>query len=212
MILAGKKIRKILAIGAHADDIEIGCGGTLLRLIEENRPELEVHWVVFSGTPARQKEARKSAEAYLADVESTVSLLDFRDGHFPDQWADIKKQVHAIGERFDPDLIFTHRLEDRHQDHRTLAELTWNAFRRHLILEYEIPKYEGDLGQNNFYGVLSREQVDQKIALLESCFPSQLEKPWFDRELFAGLMRLRGAESLGKQRYAEAFQCRKFAF
>lgn len=212
MIFANRPIKKVLAIGAHADDIEIGCGGTLLKLIDSAGEPMEIFWVVFSGSAKRHKEASESAEKYLRDSKAQIRLFDFRDGYFPDQWSKIKTELHSIAREFEPDLIFTHRLEDRHQDHRALAEMSWNVFRDHLILEYEIPKYEGDLGQNNFYCGLDQKWVDLKIDWLEQCFASQSKKPWFDRELFAGLMRLRGSESPGKSRFAEAFFCRKFAF
>ena len=212
MIFADRPIQKILAIGAHADDIEIGSGGTILKLLESADTTPEVFWVVFSGSSSRQREARASAEMYLQNTTAHIRLFDFRDGFFPDQWSQIKTELHQIGREFEPDVILTHRLDDRHQDHRTLAELSWNVFRNHLILEYEIPKYEGDLGNNNFYCSLSDAQVNSKIDWLERFYPSQSEKQWFDRELFNGLMRLRGSECPGTSKFAEAYYCRKFVF
>lgn len=212
MIFANRPIQKVLAIGAHADDIEIGCGGTVQKLIDNADSPLEVYWLVFSGNGKRQKEAKASAEDYLANSKGHTRFFDFRDGYFPDQWSQIKSELHRIGKEFDPDVIFTHKLEDRHQDHRTLAELSWNVFRNHLILEYEIPKYEGDLGQNNFFCGLNSEQAKTKVDRLDKHFATQTEKHWFDPELFLGLMRIRGSECPGDLKYAEAFYCRKFVF
>lgn len=207
-----RPLRKILFMGAHPDDIELGCGGLIQKLIAGNADPPHIHWVVFSGTPDRHREARRSAETYLAEVPHQLELLDFPDGYFPAEWSAIKSWFQQLAVQFDPDLILTHRLDDRHQDHQTLGQLTWNAFRHHEILEYEIPKYEGDLGENNFYCSLSKTQVDNKIRWLTECFASQRDKPWFDPELFRGLMRIRGSESPARPRFAEAFLCRKFAF
>lgn len=212
MIISSDWPKKVLALGAHPDDIEIGCGGTLQKLIQTGNPELQIHWIVFSGTEQRAAEALASAENYLQHTQHQVRALSFQDSYFPSQWSEIKAELHETSQQFDPDLVFTHRLEDRHQDHRTLAELTWNTFRKQVILEYEIPKYEADLAHNNFYCKLTAELAEQKVDWLERFFTSQTEKPWFDRELFRGLMRLRGSESPGDAKYAEAFTCRKLEF
>lgn len=202
-------VDSVLCIGAHADDIEIGCGATLLELIAAN-PQLHVQWCVFSAAEIRASEARASAERFLAGVsERAIDVFAFDDSYFPNQWAQIKETMSGLAKHINPELIFSHRLDDRHQDHRVLAELTWCAFRDHLILEYEIPKYEGDLGQPNFYSPISTRSCDQKIAILLECFASQSNKPWFDEELFRSLMRLRGSECNSATRYAEAFGCRK---
>ena len=199
----------VLCLGAHSDDIEIGCGGALLDLIAAN-PGLSVHWYVFSGGTEREQEARDSAARFLADVsKKSVEILNFRDSFFPEQWGQIKQQFASVAKLVQPDLIFSHRLEDRHQDHRVIAELAWCAFRDHLILEYEIPKYEGDLGQPNFYWPVASEICDRKVATLLDCFPSQVSKPWFDEELFRAMLRLRGSECNSVSKYAEAFYCRK---
>jgi LmbE family N-acetylglucosaminyl deacetylase len=200
-------IQKVLCLGCHSDDIEIGAGGTLLRLIEHN-PNLEVYWVVFSGTPERQREAQHSAERFLAQVtHRTILTLDFAENIFPQQVPALKSKLGEIRAAFQPDLIFTQRRDDSHQDHFTLGELTWNAFRAHTILEYEIPKYDGDLGQPNVFVSLTNELAKRKTQLLIECFGTQRAKHWFDEETFLGLMRLRGLESA--TRYAEGFYARK---
>jgi LmbE family N-acetylglucosaminyl deacetylase len=204
-----ENVDSVLCLGAHSDDIEIGCGGTLLELIAAN-PRLSVQWCVFSGGEVREPEARKSAERFLDNVDNkSVEIYDFRDSFFPDQWGRIKETIARMAKQLQPDLIFSHRLEDRHQDHRVIAELTWCAFRNHFILEYEIPKYEGDLGQPNFFCPLSEHVCEKKIVTVVECFQSQSDKPWFDAELFRSLMRLRGSECGSPSRYAEAFGCRK---
>jgi LmbE family N-acetylglucosaminyl deacetylase len=199
----------VLCLGAHADDIEIGCGGSLLQMIDAN-PQLHVHWCVFSGDSVRNREAKASAEHFVSGAEKrSVHIHDFRDSYFPDQWADIKECFEDLAKQIKPDLIFTHRPDDRHQDHRVISELTWCTFRDHLILEYEIPKYEGDLGNPNLYLPISKRYCGKKITTLLECFESQLDKPWFDSELFRSLMRIRGSECNSPSRYAEAFHCRK---
>lgn len=197
--------RKVLCLGAHSDDIEIGCGGTILRLAE--RGELEVYWVVFSSGPVRAEEARRSAARFLEGVPHTVRVLEFRDTFFPAQWALVKETFQRIASEFAPDLIFTHAREDRHQDHRVISDLTWNAWRDRLILEYEIPKWDGDLGTPNVYVRLEERHVRRKVEILLEAFPSQRGKHWFDAETFNALMRLRGLEAA--TRYAEAFYGRK---
>jgi LmbE family N-acetylglucosaminyl deacetylase len=201
-------LRRLLAIGAHSDDIEIGCGGTILRLVAE-RPGLEVRWVVLSAHGVRVEEARRSAEAFLAGTaHSRVILETFRDGFFPYQGGEVKEFFETLKD-FGPDVVLTHHLGDRHQDHRLVSELTWNTFRDHLVLEYEIPKYDGDLGQPAFYVRLDEVTSRRKVAHLLEHFPSQHGKRWFTEDLFLSLMRLRGMESNAPSRYAEAFFSRK---
>jgi LmbE family N-acetylglucosaminyl deacetylase len=202
-------LRRVLCLGCHADDIEIGCGGTVLRLLDEH-PGIEVWWVVLSGEPERAEEARRSADAWLASAGSRQVLFgNFRDRYFPAQWTQIKDFIHGIAERFTPDLVFSQRRDDVHQDHRLLGELTWNAFRNHCIWEYEIPKYEGDLGQPNVFFSLDEATCRRKIELLGDVFPSQKSKPWFTADTFWALLRLRGLECNSPSRFAEGFYARK---
>jgi LmbE family N-acetylglucosaminyl deacetylase len=202
-------LRRVLAIGGHSDDIEIGCGGTLLTLIEAT-PALEVDWVVLASAGERAEEARASAEAFLAGSGSSrVEVHGFRDGFLPHSGAEVKELFEDLKERVDPDLVFTHARHDLHQDHRLACELTWNTFRSHLILEYEIPKVDGDLGAPNLFVPIEPEVAERKVALLERHFATQAGKHWFDRELFLGLMRLRGMEAVSPTRLAEGFTCRK---
>jgi LmbE family N-acetylglucosaminyl deacetylase len=200
---------RVLAIGAHADDIEIGCGGTLLRLVAEHT-NLSVDWVVLSGLGERAGEATDSAAAFLQGAaETRVTVEQFRDGFFPYLGGAVKEFFEQLKSTVTPDLVFTHRLEDRHQDHRLVAELTWNTFRDHLVLEYEIPKYEGDLGHPNLFVPLEAELCERKVELLRKCFPSQAGRAWFADDTFSALLRLRGVESNAPSRYAEAFHARK---
>ena len=202
-------VNSVLCFGAHSDDIEIGCGGALLELIDAN-PQLHVHWCVFSGGTQRDRETRLSAARFLKNAsDATVEVFEFRDSFFPDQWGRIKETIARVAQHVQPDLIFSHRLEDRHQDHRVIAELTWCAFRNHLVLEYEIPKYEGDLGQPEVYWPISKVRCEEKVSTLIECFESQLGRPWFDQELFHSLLRLRGSECNSPTKYAEGFYCRK---
>ncbi len=199
----------ILCLGAHSDDIEIGAGGTLLDLIAGGA-ELEVCWCVLSATGERAAEARSSAQAFLAGVAGPdVRLAEFRDGYFPYQGNLIKDWFEALKTQVKPDVIFTHRSDDAHQDHREVSRLTWNAFRDHLILEYEIPKWDGDLGRPSAYVPLKAAAMERKIELLLKHFGSQRSKDWFDAEVFRGLARLRGQECRADERYAEAFVMRK---
>jgi LmbE family N-acetylglucosaminyl deacetylase len=201
--------RRVLAIGCHADDIEIGCGGTLLTLVAAN-PAVEVDWVVLAAPGARSAEARASATAFLAGAANVrVEVHEFRDGFLPYVGGEVKQVFEDLKGRVDPQLVFTHASYDFHQDHRLACELTWNTFRNHLILEYEIPKYDGDLGRPNVFVPLTADVVERKLALLDEHFPSQSGKHWFDRETFVGLMRLRGMEAAAPGRYAEAFTSRK---
>ena len=202
-------LRRILAVGCHADDIEIGCGGTLLALIREH-PGLEVDWIVLAAPGARQDEARTSATAFLEDAGvARIEIHEFRDGFLPYVGGEVKEVFEALKRRVDPQVVFTHTSDDFHQDHRLACELTWNTFRNHLILEYEIPKVDGDLGRPNVFMPLTAELVEKKLELLERHFPSQADKHWFDRETFVGLMRLRGMEAVAPERFAEAFTARK---
>jgi LmbE family N-acetylglucosaminyl deacetylase len=202
--------RTILCLGAHADDIEIGCGGALTGLLSARRQAIDVHWVVFSAAEERRREALGSAELFLADARTkSVTIHDFRDACFPFAGAEIKARIQELRDRISPDLIFTHRREDLHQDHRLLAELTWCAFRDHLILEYEIPKYEGDLGHPNVFLPVSELGCRRKVETLLEVFATQRSKPWFTPDTFWALMRLRGLECNSPTRFAEAFTCRK---
>lgn len=199
---------EVLCIGAHSDDIEIGCGGTLLHL-KETRSRLKFHWVVFTAAGVRGQEASRAAELFTAGCEREIVLKDYRDGFLPYTGSDVKNSFEEIKGGINPDIIFTHWRGDAHQDHRLLAELTWNTFRDHLILEYEVPKYDGDLGQPNLFVPLKAPLCDRKIENLFEAFQSQHTKRWFDRETFLGLMRIRGMESNSPSGYAEAFHCRK---
>lgn len=203
-------MRRALFLGAHADDIEIGCGGAVLTMLEAV-PDLEVGWVVFSGAGERKKEAERSASLFLEGAKAPrVEVLDYPDTLFPTRYADLKQELARIREPFRPDVVFTHRREDAHQDHRTLGELAWGAFRGgECILEYEIPKYEGDLGAPNVFVPLADDVHDKKLGLLWDCFESQRSKAWFSREQLAALALLRGLESKGGGRYAEGFYSRK---
>jgi LmbE family N-acetylglucosaminyl deacetylase len=195
---------RALVIGSHADDIEIGCGATLLQLGQER--ELDVHWVVLGATGERAEEARTSAAAYGVQAE----VQGFRDAFFP-YAAEVKEYFEELKGRVDPDVVFTHHEGDRHQDHRLVAELTWNTFRDHVILEYEIPKYDGDLGRPNVFVPLEEEHARRKVELLLDSFPSQAGKRWFTEDLFMGLMRLRGMECNSPSGLAEGFYARKLS-
>jgi LmbE family N-acetylglucosaminyl deacetylase len=209
LTLSAKGLRTVLFLGAHADDIEIGCGGTALTLVRAV-PEVRVGWIVFSGDARRREEARASAARLLAGaVEPCVEVLDYPDTLFPTRYGELKQELARIREELHPDAVFTHRREDAHQDHRTLGELTWGAFRDAWILEYEIPKYEGDLGAPNVFVGLSRDVLQAKLDTLWDCFESQRAKPWFSKEQLAALASLRGLESRSGERYAEGFYCRK---
>jgi LmbE family N-acetylglucosaminyl deacetylase len=195
----------VLCLGAHPDDIEIGCGGTILQLIDAY-PQINVSWIVFGANRDRGDEAQKSAELFLTDVaEKQIVIKGFRDGYFPYNGAEIKDYFEEIKSYLSPDLIFSHYRNDLHQDHRLIEELTWNTFRNHLILEYEIPKFDGDLGNPNFYVCLGEEVVTRKVDYLQKSFPSQKERPWFTDDFFISLMRLRGVEAVSSSKYAEGF-------
>jgi LmbE family N-acetylglucosaminyl deacetylase len=200
---------RVLALGAHCDDIEIGCGGTLLSLLGAYR-NLCFDWVVFNSSPTRAREAQASAERFLRGAkEKRVVLKEFRNGYFPDQWAQIKDDFEALKDEVRPDLILTHHVHDLHQDHRVIAELTWNTFRDHTILEYEIAKYDSDLGAPNFFVPLDRSTAATKARTLVEYFVSQRDKHWFTEDAFLALMRLRGVQCAAPQGYAEGFYAQK---
>ena len=200
---------KILLLGAHSDDVEIGCGATLVRLAAEQSRAL-IHWVVFSGIGPREHEAKASAEEFLAGFpDHRIAVHQFRDAYFPQCIGEIKDIFETLKNEISPDLIFTHHGMDRHQDHKVISDLTWNTFRNHMILEYEIPKYDGGLGDPNVFIPVTNEQCEQKIDALLRHFQTQRNKHWFSRDLFAGLMRVRGLEANSPSGLAEAFHCRK---
>lgn len=203
---------RVLALGAHCDDIEIGCGGTLLRLVAENKG-IEVTWVVFCSNPERAWEAQSSAEAYLAGAaRKNVVVKTFRDGFLPYLGPAVKEEFEKLKKHVSPDVVFTHYREDRHQDHRLISELTWNTWRNHVILEFEIPKYDGDFASPNLFAPLSSETLDRKVDLVTKSFPTQAGKPWFTPDLFRAVARIRGMESGAPSGFAEAFYCRKAVF
>jgi len=204
-----KFARRVLCLGAHCDDIEIGCGGTILRLLREE-PGREIYWKVFSSTPVRRQEGVKSAALFLNGAKSKkVVIGNCRDAYFPSLYRRIKGEFEALKEQFAPDLILTHYRYDLHQDHRAICEHTWNTFRSHLILEYEIPKYDGDLGTPNVFVGLDRETCERKAKYLCQSFASQRTKHWFTSDTFLALQRIRGVESNALGGFAEGFHCRK---
>ena len=202
------RIKRILCVGAHSDDIEIGCGGTLLTLFR-NYQNLEVRWVVFSAEGVRSGEARRSAQAWLRPAaRRQIAVKSFKTSFFPYDGARIKAAFEAL-KPFKPDLVFTHYRDDRHQDHRVLSDLAWNTFRDHLILEYEIPKYDGDLGVPNVFVPLDEQTARDKANHICKHFQTQGNKHWFSEDTFLALMRLRGMECATGTKYAEAFYGRK---
>lgn len=208
----GPTPRRVLAIGAHCDDIEIGCGGTLLRLLSEH-PDLEVTWFVLCSGEERRKEAEASAAAFLSGARrSRVIVKGHRDGFLPYAGSAVKEDFEALKPLVEPDLILTHYREDRHQDHRVVSDLTWNTWRNHLVLEFEIPKWDGDLGAPNLFCPLPAAILDRKVELILRSFPSQAGKAWFQPEVFRSLARLRGMECVAPEGHAEAFYARKAAF
>ena len=203
------ELRKILCLGAHSDDIEIGCGGALLQLVAAH-PEVEVHWIVFSANPARKAEALASASAFLQGAaRQNVVVHAFRDGYFPFVGDAVKDEFEAMRRTVAPDLIFTHCGHDLHQDHRLLCQLTYNTFRDHLVLEYEIPKWDGDLRTPNVYFPLLNATAQRKVDLLMQHFPSQAGRDWFTPDTFEALMRIRGLEARAPEGKAEGFYARK---
>jgi LmbE family N-acetylglucosaminyl deacetylase len=207
-LLGRRKALRVLCLGAHCDDIEIGCGATLLRLAGER--SVDVTWVTLSSTPPRAAEVRASAARFLRSARRhEVRIESLRDGYLPAHWAQAKDIVESLKRIPRPDLIFTHERDDRHQDHRIVCELTWNTFRDHTVLEYEVPKYDGGLGQPNLFVPVTRAVAQRKARLLLESYRSQLVKPWFSEDAFLALMRLRGVECNAAQGYAEAFHARK---
>lgn len=201
---AGQRL-SVLCLGAHSDDIEIGAGGTLLSWIADG-VHLDVMWCVLGAIGGREEEARASASDFLHGAASAkVETLQFRNSFFPEKSAEIKEWFETLKSRVTPDIVLTHRRHDAHQDHREISRHTWATFRDHLILEYEIPKWDGDLGQPNIYVPLASAVLERKIGLLMRHFSSQRSRHWFDEETFRGLARLRGMECCAPQRYAEAF-------
>jgi len=199
---------KILCLGAHSDDIEIGCGGAILRLAQQY-PNCSFHWVVFSALGVRALEAQRAATLFAGEnIDQGPVLKEFQDGFMPFAGTEVKAVFEEM-KPISPDLIFTHNRNDAHQDHRLIAELTWNTFRDHLILEYEIPKYDGDLGQPSVFLPLDSEVSERKVRYIMDTFESQRSKRWFQPETFRGLMRLRGMECNAPSGYAEAFYSRK---
>jgi LmbE family N-acetylglucosaminyl deacetylase len=200
---------KILSIGAHSDDIEIGCGGTILKLAEEYK-NVEVHWVVLGSSSQRNKEAVASANEFLADAKrKTIVIKHFKESFFPYVGSEIKNFFERLKKQVSPDIIFTHYRHDLHQDHRLISELTWNTYRDHFILEYEIIKYDGDLGSPNLFVHLDEKISRKKINLIMDSFKSQRNRDWFTPDAFLSMLRIRGIESKAPQKYAEAFYCRK---
>lgn len=203
---------KILCLGSHCDDIEIGCGGTILKLIE-NYQHVIIYWVVFSSNEERAQEATASASLFLKEIpKKKIIIKKFRDGFLPFQGIEVKECFEQLKQEFSPDIIFTHHRDDRHQDHRLISEFTWNTFRNDLILEYEIPKYDGDLGIPNFFVHLDDALCRRKIQYILDAFPTQNHKQWFTEETFRSILRIRGIESNSPSKYAEAFYCRKIFF
>jgi len=204
------EVRKILCLGAHSDDIEIGCGGTILKLIQ-SAPEIEFLWFVASAEKKRRLEAQESAGEFLRNARGAeLRFGGFRESYFPDQWREIKETIESLRSRFEPDLIFTHYRDDRHQDHRTISDLTWNTFRNHLVLEYEVPKYDGDLGQPNVFVPIDSEVCRTKTSAIVRLFESQRSRHWFTENTFQSMARIRGIECASE--FAEAFFCRKMSF
>lgn len=206
---SGSKPLHVLCLGCHSDDIEIGCGGTILRLIRDY-PGVRFHWVVFSAIGPRKAEAERAAHLFTGTehLEELV-LKEFPDGYLPYIGSEVKAAFEELKQKIKPDLVFTHQRHDAHQDHRLLSELAWNTFRNHLILEYEIPKYDGDMGQPCVFVPLELEMCETKVRYLMDLFQTQRSKNWFEESTFMSLMRLRGMECNASSHYAEAFYCRK---
>lgn len=198
-------VRCVVLLGAHPDDIEIGAGGMLLTLAD--LPGLRVHYVLLTGTPARQAEARAAAAAFLPGARLSFALHDLPDGRVPARWAEAKQIVDAAAAELGADLVLAPAPDDAHQDHHTLAALVPTSFRDSTVLYYEIPKWDGDLGRRNVYLPLTEERARRKVELLHASYPSQKARDWWDDEVFLGLARLRGMEC--RSRYAEAFRCEK---
>lgn len=205
-----RKPKTILALGAHCDDIEIGCAATLAQCVASD-PAVKIKWVVFSANEVRAAEARKAAERTLHGAhEVSIQIANFEESNFPSHLARLKRYFEELKE-FSPDIILTHYRADLHQDHRVISDLTWNTFRNHLILEYEIPKYDGDFGTPNVFVPISAAELNEKCNMLMDCFDSQRAKRWFTSETFEAVARLRGVECNAPDGYAEAFYCRKLS-
>jgi LmbE family N-acetylglucosaminyl deacetylase len=201
--------RSFLFLGAHADDIEVGLGATVRKLVARF-PDADYSWVVLTSDAVRAAEARAAAHSFLAGADDfSIEVGDFRDGYLPYAGSEVKDYFEELKTRCSPDLIFTHNQRDAHQDHRLVAELTWNTFRDHAILEYEIPKFDGDLGAPNFFVEVDEPECGEKIRLVLEHFPSQRSRSWFDESTFRALMRLRGLECNAAAGLAEAFYARK---
>jgi LmbE family N-acetylglucosaminyl deacetylase len=208
----GSSRLRILCLGSHPDDVEIGCGGTLITLLRSN-PNVCVKWIVFSAVEGRAEEARASAARFLKGAAATdIRVESFRDGFFPYGGGDIKQYFEELKRGYSPDLIFTHYRDDRHQDHRLISDLTWNTFRHHLILEYEIPKYDGDFGSPNTFVPLDEDTCRHKVQSILELFRTQHDRQWFTEDTFLAVLRLRGVEAASPTGYAEAFFCRKAVF
>ncbi len=203
--LLGRPVH-LVAVGAHPDDIEIGCGGTLLKLADAV-PELTADFVIATGSPLRLEEARRGAELFLPGCQVTITSAELPDGRLPSYWNETKEGLEATARGRRPDLVLAPSRTDAHQDHRLLAELAPTVWRDHLVLQYEIPKWDGDFSRPWLYVDLTEEQLREKVARLHKAFPSQVPHDWFDEEVFAGLARLRGMECRAK--YAEAFTTAK---
>ncbi len=204
------RVLKMLCVGAHSDDIEIGCGGTILRLLSEY--DVDIYWVVLGSSGQRDVEAVNSANKFLMDAKKkNIIIKNFRESCFPYIGEEIKAYFEELKHEVSPDIIFTHYRHDLHQDHRITSELTWNTYRDHLILEYEIIKYDGDLGVPNFYVHLANDICKTKIEIMMESFKTQANKDWFTADAFYSIMRLRGIESKAPEKYAEGFYCRKIS-
>lgn len=199
---------KVLCMGAHSDDIEIGCGGTILRLAHQY-PDCEFHWVVFNAIGTRESEAKRAAQLFAGSRLKGIHLKTFQDGFMPYAGGEVKAIFENDLKQLSPDIVFTHNGNDAHQDHRLISQLTWNTFRNHVIMEYEIPKYDGDLGRPGVFVPLEKEVCERKVDYLIDAFQSQRTKHWFQPDTFFSLMRLRGMECAASSGYAEAFYCRK---
>lgn len=199
---------RVVCLGAHPDDVEIGAGGTILSLAAEGRIA-EAWWLVLTGAGGREAEARTAAARFAEPIRPVVRVEGLRDGYLPVAWGEAKDRLEALRRDVDPDLVLTHRADDAHQDHRVVSELTTTVFRDHLVLEYEVPKWDGDLGRANVYQPLTAAVVERKAELLRACFPSQAGRDWFGDDTFRALARLRGVECRAAEGYAEAFVGRK---
>ena len=209
MLTLPSSVRSVLCLGAHCDDIEVGCAGTMLQLLRAQTVE-SVTWIVLTSDPRRAAEARASARSLLRGVPSVrIEIAAFRDGFLPYDGAAVKEFFEALKPAVDPDVVFTHYRDDRHQDHRLVSELTWNTFRDHAILEYEIPKWDGDFGTPNVFVPLDRAVADRKVRHLLRAFPSQRRRKWFTEDLFRAVLRIRGMESNAPSGFAEGFYGRK---